>query len=103
MQHICWEMGLDWQTLRQELLVELLPRLLTHENASAPVVLQGSASSAHHLEDLHDGVIDVSVFPAFIILNTHDYYHITSDGETPSGVLVNVSPYLHGEYAETYP
>lgn len=79
MHHIRGEMRLNRQTFRQELLVELLPRLLAHEYASAPVILKGSAGSAHHLEDFHDRIIDVSVFPSFVILDAHDYHHITGD------------------------
>jgi hypothetical protein len=40
------------------------------------------------LEDLHDGIVDVSVLPAFVVLNTHDDDHITRDGQAPSGFLL---------------
>jgi len=87
-QHVCGEVRLDGQTFRQELLVEFLPRLLTHENASTSVIFEGSTSSAHHLEDLHNGIVDVSVLPAFVVLNTHDDDHVTRDGQAPSGFLL---------------
>ena len=90
MHHVRGEMGLDWQTFRQELLVEFLPRLLAHEDAPAPIIFKGSAGSAHHLEDLHDGIVDISVLPTLVILNTHDNDHITRDGQAPSGLLLRV-------------
>jgi hypothetical protein len=103
MQHIRGEVGFDRQAFRQELLVELLPRLLTHENASAPVILKGPAGPAHHLEDLHDGIIDISVFPSFVVLNAHDYHHITGNGQTPSSFLLNINTSGHGESNENVP
>lgn len=87
MQHVGGEVGLNRQTFRQELFVEFLPRLLAHEDTPAPVIFKGSAGSAHHLKNLHDGIVDVSVLPAFVILNAHNNDHIARDWQAPGGFL----------------
>ena len=90
MQHIRREVGFDRETFRQEFLVEFLPCLLTHEDTPASVIFKRSTGSAHHLKDLHNGIVDVSVLPAFVVLNAHNDDHITRDGQTPSSFLLFV-------------
>lgn len=81
------ELRLDGQRLAEELLVELLPVLLEHENASRVGVLRRSTGSSHHLEEICDGVVGVSMILSVEILNSHDDDHVGGDGESPGGVL----------------
>lgn len=87
MQHMRGQMRLDGQALRQELLVKVLAGLLAHQDAATAIVLRGTASTTHHLKDVHDRIVDVSVLFSFIGLGAHDDDHIARDGETPCGVL----------------
>ena len=82
-----WELGLDGESLGEELLVELLPVLLEHENASRVGVLGRSTGSSHHLQEVRDGVVGVSMILPIEVLNSHDDDHVRSDGESPGGVL----------------
>ncbi len=75
------------ETFRKELLEEVFPSLLAHQHTSATFVFQRTACFAHHLEDVDNGVIDVSMLLAFVRLDSHDDHHVTRDGKTPGGVL----------------
>ena len=77
-------------TFSKELLVEVLTRLLAHEHAAAPRVFAGPAGAAHHLENVHDGVVDVSMLFALVRLNAHDDRHVARDRQAPRSVLDNV-------------
>lgn len=79
MKHVSGEVRLDWQTLREELLVEVLAGLLAHEDASALLILSWSAGASHHLKDVHDGIIDVSMLFTLVELYTHDDHHVASN------------------------
>ena len=47
-----------------------------------------STSVTHHLEDIHDRVVDVMMFLAFVILDSHGDDHMARNRETPHGVLM---------------
>ena len=72
-----WQVRFDRQTLRQELLVKVFPSLLTHQYASAVLVLQRATRLAHHLQNIHDGVVDIAMFLALVELHAHDDDHMT--------------------------
>lgn len=55
-------MGLDWEAFAQELLVEVLASLLTHEHTPTLVVLGGATGSIHHLKHIHNRIVKVAVF-----------------------------------------
>ena len=76
-QHVCRQVRLNWQTLGEELLVEVLPGLLAHQDTATPVIFGRSACTTHHLENVHDGVVDISVLLALIVLHAHDDDHVT--------------------------
>ena len=78
-QHMCRQVRLDGQTLCKELLVEVLTRLLAHEYCATLLVLKWSTSTAHHLQDVHDRVVDVTMLLALIVLNAHYDDHVTGD------------------------
>ena len=80
-------MRFDWEALGQKLLVEILPSLLAHQNASTSFVFSWSTSAAHHLENIHDRVVYISMLFAFVVLDTHDDDHVTRDGKTPCSIL----------------
>jgi len=87
MQQMGWEVGLDRQTFRQEFLVEVFSRLLAHEHASTTFILRWSTSTAHHLKNVHYGIINVAMFLAFVVLNSHNDHHVTRDRQAPCSVL----------------
>lgn len=87
MQKMSRKVRLDRQPLRQELFVKLLSGLLAHEHTSTTIVLRWSTSTTHHLQYVHDRVVDVTMFLSFVILNTHDDDHVTRNRETPRSVL----------------
>jgi len=76
MQQMRWQVRLDRQTLGQELLVEVLTGLLTHQDASAVLVLQRPTRLVHHLQNIHHRVVNVPMFFALIELNAHDNDHM---------------------------
>lgn len=82
-----WEVRFDGQTLRQKLLVKVLARLLAHQNASAALVFCRPTCTAHHLEYIHHGVIDISMLLALVELNAHDNDHVAGDWQTPRSIL----------------
>ena len=86
-KHVRRQMRLDRKTLRQELLVEVLPRLLTHEHRAALFVLHWATRAAHHLQDIHDRIVDVSVLLALVELHAHDDDHVARHRQAPRGVL----------------
>ncbi len=90
MQHVGREVRLDRKAFREELLVKVLACLLAHEDAATLLVLGGTASAAHHLEDVHDRVIDVTMFLSFIELDTQDDNHIACHGKTPGSILIRL-------------
>ena len=75
-----WQVRLDRQTLGQKLLVEVLASLLTHQHASAVIVLQRATRLAHHLQHIHDGVVNISMFFALVELHPHDDDHMAGHG-----------------------
>jgi len=75
-QQMCWKVRLDGQTLGQELLAKVLTSLLTHQDASAVLVLKRATSLAHHLQNIHYRVVDVPMFFSLIELNAHDDDHM---------------------------
>lgn len=87
MQHVCGQMRFDGQTLGQELLVKVLASLLAHEDTSAPLVFKRPTGSAHHLENVHDRIVNVPVLLPFVDLDTHDDNHVGGDRQTPRSVL----------------
>ena len=84
---MCREMRLDWKALGEELLVEVLACLLTHEYCATLLVLQWSACAAHHLQNIHDWVVDIAVLLALIGLDAHDDDHIAGNGKRPRSIL----------------
>ena len=86
-EHVRRQMRLDGQAFGQELLVEVFPRLLTHEDTATAVVLKWSARAAHHLQNVHHGVVDVAVLLALVVLHAHDDDHVAGDGKAPRCVL----------------
>ena len=86
-EHVCGQMRLDGQTFREELLVEVLARLLAHQHATTPLVFARATSTTHHLQHIHDRVVDVAVFLAFVELDAHDDDHVAGNRETPRSVL----------------
>lgn len=79
-QQVSWEMAFDGKTFRQEFLIKVLPGLLTHEDASAAFVVSRPTCSTHHLQDIHDGIVHISVLLAFIVLHAHDDHYVASNG-----------------------
>ena len=75
-QHMCRQVRFDRKALREELLVEVLSGLLAHQDTATPVVFSGTACTTHHLEHVHDGVVDISVLLALIVLHAHDDDHV---------------------------
>ena len=91
MEHVCRQMRFDWQTFAQELLVEVFALLLAHQNTATAIVMLWSARPTHHLQNVRDRVVDVSMLPALVILNAHDDDHIAREGQTPRRFLVILS------------
>ena len=87
MEERCWEMRFDREALGQKLLVEILPSLLTHQNTSTSFVFSWSTSAPHHLENVHDRVVYISMLFALVVLDTHDDDHVTRDRQTPCSIL----------------
>jgi len=82
-----WQVRFDRQTLREELLVEVLASLLTHQDASAVLVLQWATRLAHHLQNIHHRVVNIPMFFALIKLDAHDDNHMAGYRQTPSRIL----------------
>jgi hypothetical protein len=80
MEKVSGEMGFDGQSLSKELLVEVFPRLLAHQDAPTTLILCRSAGAAHHLQHVHNRIVDVTMLFAFVVLNTHDDDHVTGHG-----------------------
>lgn len=78
-QHVGSQMRLDRETFRKELLVEVLTRLLAHENTATVLVLAWSRRLAHHLQNIHDRVVNVTMLLAFVKLDTHNDYHVAGN------------------------
>ncbi len=83
-------MGFDGQSLVEELSVEVLSSLLTHQDATTSVICGWSTGMSHHLKDVCYGVVGITVFSPFEVLDAHDDDHVTGDGKTPSGFLRQV-------------
>ena len=84
---VAWQHRFNGQGFGEELGEELFPGLLEHEHASTTRVDRRPARSAHHLQNLSDSIIHVSMLPSVVGLYTHHDHQVSSDGETPSGVL----------------
>ena len=87
MDQVGWQMRLDRQAFTQEFLVEIFPSLLAHQDASAAFVDGGTACTTHHLKQIGDRVINVTMFLPFEILNAHDDDHVGGDRQTPRSFL----------------
>jgi hypothetical protein len=81
------QLRLDREGFAQELLVELLARLLDHEHAAAARVLGRPAGAAHHLEQVGHRVVHVAVVAAIVRLDRHDDDHVGRQRDAPCGVL----------------
>ena len=66
MQKMRRQVRLDRKTFPKEFLIEFLPRLLGHQHATATLIRQWATSPSHHLQNIHDGVVNVAVFLAFV-------------------------------------
>jgi hypothetical protein len=86
-QHVRWQVRFNRQAFRKELLIKVLAGLLAHKDTSTSFILHWATGTTHHLQNIHDGVVDVSVFLAFIVLDTHDNDHVTGHGQAPCGIL----------------
>jgi hypothetical protein len=83
-------MGFDGQSLVEEFPVEVLSCLLAHQDATTSVIYGWSTGMSHHLKDICYGIVGITVFLPFEVLDTHDYDHVTGDRKTPSGFLRQV-------------
>ena len=88
MEEVRGQMGLDRQAFRQEFFIKVFPCLLTHENTATVVILSRAAGFTHHLKDIHDRVVNVAMFLAFVELYAHDNDHVAGDGKAPCGILM---------------
>jgi hypothetical protein len=81
-----WYVQLYPETLPKEL-IKILSHLLGHQHATALRIFQRTTSPSHHLQDIHDGVIDVAVL---FDLMTERRCCEKIDGyrETPGSVLL---------------
>jgi hypothetical protein len=84
---VLWQGRLDRQRLVQKLFEEVFTRLLTHQNAPGRRVDARSTCPTHHLQDVGNGIVDVSVFLPIERLHAHDDDHVRADGEGPGSVL----------------
>ena len=78
MQHMRWQVRFNRQAYRKELFIEVLAGLLAHKDTSTSFILHWATGTTHHLQNVHNGIVDVSVLLAFIVLDTHDDNHVTS-------------------------
>jgi hypothetical protein len=74
--------------LSKEVVIKLPLGLLAHEYTSTMIIFYRSTSVTHNLEDIHDMVVNVMMFLAFIILDTHGDDHMAHNRETPCSVLM---------------
>jgi len=77
MKEVGREVRLDRQSFCQELLVEVLPSLLTHEYAATAFFLLRPTSATYHLQNVHNGIVDISMFLPLVVLNSRDDDHVT--------------------------
>lgn len=105
------QVRLDRQAFVKELLEKVFANLLTHEHATTSRVMVWTASTAHHLQDVGERVIDISMLLAcnadlqcqkrphlytgytdleqltFERLHTHNDNHVRSQWNAPCCVL----------------
>lgn len=89
-EKMCGKVRFDGQTFCKELLVKVLSSLLTHQHASTPVIFGWTTGPTHHLQDVHDRIVDIAMLLSFIELYTHDDDHVAGHRDAPRSVLVKL-------------
>lgn len=79
-------------------LFKFLANLLAHKYTATTFIFRRPTSLAHHLEDVHDRVINVSVLLTFVELHPHNNDHVACDRETPCSILQN---YISNEFLQS--
>ena len=87
-------MRLYGQRLVKELLVVVLLGGVAKYDAFARVIPVRTTCASHHLQNISDGIVSISLLLSLIILCAHDYHQIAGDGAWQSPALVS-SDYKH--------
>ena len=90
MEKMCGKVRFDGQAFCKELLVEVLASLLTHQHASTPVIFSRTTGPTHHLQYVHDRIVDIAMLFSFVELYAHDDDHVASHGDAPRSVLMKL-------------
>lgn len=91
MQQMRRQVRLNRKTFVQKLLVKVFASLLAHEYAPTFFVDCGTTCPTHHLKNISNGIINVSMFFALEELDSEYYNHVAGDREAPSSFLQYVS------------
>ena len=88
MDVVGWQVGLDRKTFIQKFLEEVLPGLLAKKKATAAFVGYLAAGVTHHLKNVCDGIVHITVLLPFEILDPHYNYHVGKHWQNPRGFLI---------------
>mmetsp|Transcript_10234 Transcript_10234/g.17769 ORF Transcript_10234/g.17769 Transcript_10234/m.17769 type:complete len:476 (+) Transcript_10234:1245-2672(+) len=81
------QMTLDGKRLVQQLLQVLALRGVAHEQALAGLVHGLARSLANHVQNIRNGIIDVSVLSALVVHSVHDDHHVSGDVHSPAKIV----------------
>mmetsp|Transcript_89753 Transcript_89753/g.214516 ORF Transcript_89753/g.214516 Transcript_89753/m.214516 type:complete len:245 (-) Transcript_89753:5106-5840(-) len=85
--HALVQMALYGKRLVDELLVVLFLGILREQDYHARLVDAWSAGSAHHLQHVVDGVVNVSILTAIELLGVHDDHEMCQHCHAPAQLL----------------